>query len=431
MADNVVLLRQPPQPIAHYLRVGSSGHRQLEALAAAGKLPISSVVFDAAALAHQRDLVGSIAETHGELILDTNCAELSAIGRYEGAARYAPWANPDGILSREFFVRGGNYDLFGRIARFAVEQGMNVVLSPSHFLADGSLDAWLPIDIASCFALRDALDREGGKRIAIDYPLMIKMGSLRDPIQRRKFMADLKDLPFDNLWLRISGFGSNATAMAARRYIAAITEFHKLGRPVISDGLGGLVGLATTGFGASGGLCHGAAEKERFDASSWVKPKEEGGGGRDKRILVLGLDRLLTQKQVDVLMNAQGGRRLLSCNDPSCCAHGYTDTVRASKSHFLNQRSKQLVQMSNIPEHRRVAHFLDHDLKSAVNTAQKATKLKGFNKPLHEMLDDNFARLDRMRPIFEDLHKRMGDEDRSPRPIRRPYAPSAASSRNR
>ncbi len=432
MADNVVFLHKPPQQVSHHLRVGFSGHRQLDALAQSGRLPVSSVVFDAAAFAHQRDLAGSVAEAGGEIILDTNCAELSSIGRFEGAVRSAPWANPDGVLSEDFFVRKGNFDLFGRIARFAVEVGVHGVLAPSHYLADGSVDKWLQIDAASCVALREALDREGGKKIAIDYPLMIKMASLRDPIQRRRFIGGIKDLPFDNLWLRISGFGSNATAMAARRYIASATEFHKLERPIISDGVGGLIGLAIAAFGTAGGVCHGAAEKERFDASSWAKPKEDGGGGgREKRILVVGMDRLLSQKQADAIMSAPGARKLLSCNDPSCCVHGYGDTIKLSKGHFLYQRAKQLGQLSKVPEQRRVQYFLDHDLKAAAQTSQKTTKLKGLGDFLNKLLDENFSRLDKMRPVFEDLYKRMNDTDRSLRPVRRPYARNIVSSRRR
>lgn len=40
MNQNVVYLHEPP-PIGRYLRVGSSGHRQLEILHGAGKLAIN------------------------------------------------------------------------------------------------------------------------------------------------------------------------------------------------------------------------------------------------------------------------------------------------------------------------------------------------------------------------------------------------------
>ena len=112
--------------------------------------------------------------------------------------------------------------------------------------------------------LCEALDAEGGEHIVIDYPLITTYSALRDSAQRRAFVAHLRELPFDNLWLRISGFGADASPAGVRRYISALSDFHGLARPIVADCVGGLAGLAIASFGASTAIAHGVAEKERF-----------------------------------------------------------------------------------------------------------------------------------------------------------------------
>ena len=138
--ENVVYLHPQPEPIAHYLRLGAF-HRQVEKLLAAGRLPVERVVVEASAFTHQRDVVGQLVAAGRELMLDTNAAELSATGRYRGAAKSAPWACAEGPLQPEHFPRGSNHDVIGKIARFAVEHGFHAVQAPTHLL-EGSTEAW-------------------------------------------------------------------------------------------------------------------------------------------------------------------------------------------------------------------------------------------------------------------------------------------------
>ena len=119
-------------------------------------------------------------------------------------------------------------------------------------------------------------------------PLLIPNAALRDPAQRRAFIGALANTPFDNLWFRVSGFGSDASAVGVRRYIAAVIDFHRVGRPVVADGVGGLAALATIAFGASSGICHGVAEKERFNASDWAKPPKAAAVGARSAYLSRG-----------------------------------------------------------------------------------------------------------------------------------------------
>ena len=242
---------------------------------------------------------------------------------------------------------------------------------------------------------------------------MITFAALRDPLQRRAFLMNLKDLPFDNLWLRISDFGSDATGIGARRYIAAVTEFLSLNKPIIVDGVAGLVGLAIVAFGAASGFAHGVAELDRFDARGWDKPQVKGGGGNKTRFLVPGLDRLVNLQQMEQILAAPSGRRICSRNDKSCCPNGWEDTQRDPKAHYLHQRHKQVQALSAVPDLRRVQHFLDHDLASANRFARDVAKLRINDEALKETLSKTGQRLERMPEVFENLKKILGDAPRS------------------
>lgn len=116
MTENVVYLHGEPKPVGHFLRVGTSGHRQLETLLGSGKMMVDRVVVEASAATRQHDLLTALAESGGELILDTNVAELSSIGRFAGAARSAPWANPESVLTPDDLRPNANRDVIGQIA---------------------------------------------------------------------------------------------------------------------------------------------------------------------------------------------------------------------------------------------------------------------------------------------------------------------------
>jgi hypothetical protein len=46
MSENVVYLHGQPKPVGHFLRVGTSGHRQLETLLGSGKMMVDRVVVE-------------------------------------------------------------------------------------------------------------------------------------------------------------------------------------------------------------------------------------------------------------------------------------------------------------------------------------------------------------------------------------------------
>ena len=81
--SNVVYLHGELQPVAQFLRVGSSSHRQLETLLAAGRLPFDQLVMSAGVASQQIELGTALKQAGRKLILDTNVAELSVRGRFD------------------------------------------------------------------------------------------------------------------------------------------------------------------------------------------------------------------------------------------------------------------------------------------------------------------------------------------------------------
>jgi hypothetical protein len=409
----VVYLHAQPQQVVEFLRIGSNSHRQLEHLLAAGQLPLTRFVVDAGSFDQQKELIAGLKQAGREIVLDTNVAELSVIGRFRGTASKALWADPDSVLTEAHFRRGVNeFDVIGRIARFCVMQGVTRVLAPTHLL-ENAVDPWLTTDIASSELLRNALDIEGGKDIAIDYPLMILNATLTDAAQRRQLIQQIADTTCDSIWLRVSGFGAEATGVGICKYISAAQEFHVLGKPMIADGVGGLCGLAIAAFGATCGVTHGVAEKERFDTGSWHKPPTGGGGGGGYSVLLPGIDRLLKKEDAEALIAAPSGRRLLSCNNRACCPHGFEDTVKNPKAHYLRQRAAQYSTLSTVPDQRRISHFLTGEMAQADRTARQIAKLKLTSSELIKVVEKNTKRLERMRDVLENLEQTSTTATRS------------------
>jgi hypothetical protein len=171
---------------------------------------------------------------------------------------------------------------------FAVQHGVNVVLAPTHLL-ETAADGWRSVDLSFCEMLRQERDQLGGRAIAIDYQLITTSALLRDEHQRRRLIDGVGDLPVENIWLRVSGFGASATGVGTRHYIDAVCDLHELGLPFVADCAGGFAVLAALAFGAVGGICHGVGQKEGFQANLWKQPPAGGGGAR--RIYIPELDR--------------------------------------------------------------------------------------------------------------------------------------------
>jgi hypothetical protein len=417
--SNIVYLHGQPAPIPRFLRV--SEHRRLEHLFAAQTLPYDRFVIEAGSLKEQLELFNALKQKGHELILDTNVAELSSIARYNGHAKQAPWSNPDGVLT-DFQLKNGSHNgVIGMIARFAVSHGFSRVLAPARImfsLDDGIIEA----DIENCNALRIALDAEGGKDIEIDFPVMVPVSILNDVAQRRYIISKLGSAAISSVWARISGFGASATGVGVRKYISSIQDFHALGKPIVSDGVGGLAALAILAFGGACGVSYGVASRERFDASDWHKPpKSGGGGGAGYNVLLSGIDKLLKREDAQAIIDAPGGRRLVSCADRNCCPNGFEDTIKDPKAHFLRQRAFKCDALAAVPEPIRARHYLDNDLTKYERSARQIAKLKIPDEKIVARLNENAVRLDRMRDVLGSLENVHSASSRSPNWVTSPH----------
>jgi hypothetical protein len=106
---------------------------------------------------------------------------------------------------------------------------------------------------------------------------------LKEDSNRAAFLADITQMPIENVWLHASGFGATATGAGTRQFVEAIRDFHATGRPLVADMAGGFAALGAAAFGAVGGISHGVGQKESFKASDWKKPP----GGRRRQLASL------------------------------------------------------------------------------------------------------------------------------------------------
>jgi hypothetical protein len=233
-------------------------------------------------------------------------------------------------------------------------------------------------------------------------------------LSRATLVAGLHHAPVENVWLRSSGFGATATGTATRAFIEASRNFHEVGKPIVADFAGGFSALAAAAFGGIGGLCHGMGQKEDFRIATWRK--RNGGGGASKRIYVPELDRFFTESQLSVFFSVRGTKARFGCNDTSCCAHGAEDMIENPHKHFAIQRSKQIKDLSEVPESRRAEHFLLHVLDPAVRSARLAARLKLGNDDMSKIVLAAKQRLINLRDPLGDLHASSNEASRSSAP---------------
>jgi len=397
-------------------------HRQYEHLLAAGRLPAKHVIVDAFRAGSRKEFIRALRDSGTDVILDSKTAELSEIGRFSGMARRAPWAAATEARPLELrdFHATANIDLFGQIARIAVDLGVAAVMSLTHFLRNGAGDVCLAIDLEGVTHLRSALDREGGMSIDIDYPLILPHTRLQDRTDRTRFMEALKGLPFDNLILRLSGFGANAGSLSVKRTFAAVDDLHGLGYPVLLDHIGGPVGLGALAFGVVSGIAHGIGERDRFDARSWHKPpreREEGASfGRPIRIPPFGLDRAFRKRDLETIAAAPGGRRLIACPDRGCCPRGLDSMPQKPRHHIARQQFAVIDRLGGVRDTKRIDHFVNVDLRQAERTARGLERLETGDGMLDQTLAANGKWTDDMAGMFETLAER---ERWTPPPLRR------------
>jgi hypothetical protein len=226
------------------------------------------------------------------------------------------------------------------------------------------------------------------------------------------------------MWIRASGLGGDAGPLTLKRYLAAISAFHNLGRPIIADHLGGLIAMAALAFGAVSGVAQGVGERERFDAASWHKPpparSEDTEFGRAVRVSIPGLHRSATLNELEVLASAKGGRRLIARGDRECCPHGYNDMISDPRRHAAQQMFKAMSSLEAVPDLRRESYFLDGPMTVADRAARQVRQLRPSAVEadrrdidlagLMSRFQQHSRRMERLLSTLEILHQSRGDE---------------------
>lgn len=402
-------------PIAGYLRVGHRDHKWLEDQLARGALPYRRFVFEAAHIRQQRQLVSLLRAANCEIVLDTNFAELSSIGKFQGASRQLPWARDDRPWSADDLAGNRADYVASQIAEFAIEEKVDVVLSPSGLIEANS--DWLTTGVLMNQALARTLNRSGGNHISLDYQLIGTMALLREADFRADAKAALTDVAAENVWLRTSGHDANSTGTGSRRYIEAVCDLHEINRPFIADMTGGFPALSAAAAGAIGGFSFGVGQKEAFRANDYRREPVISSGGGPKRVFVLELGRWISEEQFTIMTQAKGARTKLICPDTSCCANGKDDMIDNRNGHFLKSRHAQIDQMSRVPDDRREADFLLKHISPALRTARALARLDyGDEKTTKTILDEK-KRLTLMNDVLADMLVDSGNRTRSEAPL--------------
>ena len=419
-------------PIGHAIRTGEVSYKRLENLHAEGRLPARAVIVDASKARFQKEFIRALRATGADVTLDPKVAELSEVGKFSGSARETPWAVDDNTrpLEAEDFEPGANADLFGKFARMAAELGVTSVMAPTHLLRSGVDNLWLPIDCQSVGLLRAALDREAGRHVAIDYPLILPHTHLLDERYLPRILTALRGLPVDNLVVRLSGFGADAGPLTVKRTLGAIQELHILGYPILLDYVGGMVGLGALAFGIVSGIAHGIGERDRFDARSWHKPPPptaDRSFGRPIHLPLPGMDKSFRKRDFEAIASTARGRRLIACADKECCPHGLTSMLDNHRSHIARQKFRAIDALYAVPDTRRIYHFINVELRDAERLARDLVHLNVVDGRLNKALSNWRKRIDSMTRMFETLSERPCP---SPPPLRRRQGPGAPTHRS-
>src|SRR5688572_27946788 len=131
MTKNVTYIHTKHDEIAEGTRVGFREQGLCEQLLIPNKSTSPRFVIDAATEGPRRhkSLLRSLKDRKAEIVLDSNCSELSVPGRFSGSAKSAPWAAVVRALEAADFTPGTNRSVIEPIARYAAKNEVTAVLS--------------------------------------------------------------------------------------------------------------------------------------------------------------------------------------------------------------------------------------------------------------------------------------------------------------
>ena len=386
------IVRPAPEPFGLYFRIGRNDHLEVANAVLSGRAAFSGIVVDALNNERHSDLRTTISNRRLEVVLDTHVLELGTPYGFTDRAAELPWALdvPDSpeLLTEEAVRRRAQL-----ITEFVVENGYSAVLAPTHYIECVDSE-WLEADAAIASEMRDRLDQAGLRSAGLIYPLTISGALFRDPGALRTIARGLRDVPLDAIWLKVNGFGADATPSAFLHYLRAAAALELADAPLVADKVGGLVGMGLLAFGATGGLAHGLTLGERCDLSGLLRPSDSQPFAPAPRVYVSALDLLFKRDESRDLFSARGAIGRLGCRDPQCCPRGVEDSVERPLRHFLNQRITEIGMQSRVPPHRRRQRFIDTQLRPVADNAAFSERL---TLPAHfriERLSKNRRRLE-------------------------------------
>ncbi len=98
----------------------------------------------------------------------------------------------------------------------------------------------------------------------------------------------------------------------------------------------------------------------------------------------------------------KGGKSRVGCTDTSCCPRR-EDQIEHSDAHMLTRRSRQLEDLSHVPELRRAEYMLLHLIDPAVRSARQIALLKLPDENVAKVVKVAKKRLIRLRDALGDL----------------------------
>lgn len=418
-APRLRLVRPAPDPLGLYIRAARIGQEDFQNFITSRAASFTGVVFEAKRVAQQKELLSLVLEKGLDAVLDPMTQPMATIGGHGNSIAKLPWADKRPHCLEDLSTDFQQRRMADEIAQFAVQHGFTQVLSPTH-LVKGPDDPWLDVDLALTRALRHALDRHGASDLQIQYSLALGYEAFRTAPKRAAVIEKMRRAQCNGLWLNIDGCGCDSSATAITRYCDAATEFQALKLPIVSDHVGGLMGLSLLAFGGVGGVAHGITLGERFDAASWLRVPSGKPFAPRTRVYIPQLDLMLDRGDAEKLFEAGGGRArsALGCRDTNCCRRGVEDTIQSPAGHFLYQRTQQVAGLGQIPESLRPSHFLEEWVRPASDTAVKVSTLE-LPEELMKKIQKQTKRLNSLRTTLGPYARQRRDATFAMHPITR------------
>ena len=385
-------LRPSPARLGYYLRVGRNDHKEVANRLAEGEQAYSGLVFDAPHADRHRELIASAGTVGLDAILDTRSQQAALIGSYSDGLGRLPWGLGRQSSLSDFQGREGRQRA-DDIAAFADARGFSAVLAPTHLIASAN-DPWFVADRLVATRLRASLP----SRTALFYSLALPLRLLRDPEERQAIVEGLRAVEADALWIKVDNFGSDSSGDKVRTLVEACQDLHQLGIPVVADHAGGLPGLATLAFGATGGIAHGIMMFDSFKASPWKRPRSGTPRVPAPRVYLQGLDMLVSKDQAATLLeHSLRVRGQHACGDPRCCPRGYRDMIDHPARHYLSSRARQVETLSAAPLSQRASLFVNDMVRPRSDALAAAASLRLSDERLTSALMKRHLTMGRFR----------------------------------